>query len=128
METEPGKWMSGMKHEKENIMTDLSKFTNNEKRRAFFDERKEEDGWRLWFEEERLNRKYMRWDGDGITFVCELREQWSQWPEPHRAWRDNWYLLRKDDTELPFENYSSSISLCIEELKKMQKKRNENKS
>ena len=119
--------MNGVYHikEKENIMTDLSKFTNNEKRRAFFDERKEEDGWRLWFEEERLNRKYMRWDGYGITFICESREQECKWPEPHRAWRDSWYMVKSNDWEMPFENHSTTIGLCVEELRRLQKEQKE---
>lgn len=119
--------MNGVYHikEKENIMTDLSKFTNNEKRRAFFDERKEEDGWLLWFEEPRLNRKYMRCDVDGVTFICELREYESPYPKPHRAWRDSWYMVKSNDWEMPFENHSTNIGLCVEELRRLQKERKE---
>ena len=32
-------------------MTDLKKYTNNEKRKKFFEERNESEGWYLWFEE-----------------------------------------------------------------------------
>ena len=102
-------------------MTDLSKYTNNDKRRQFFEDRSEEEGWELWFEEPRLNRKYMRCDVDGVTFICELRELESQWPKPHRVWRDNWYMVKSNDWEMPFENHGTSMSLCIEELKKLQK-------
>lgn len=52
--------MSGMANYKGGNMTDLSKYTNNDKRRQFFEDRSEEEGWELWFEEPRLNRKYMR--------------------------------------------------------------------
>lgn len=119
--------MNGVYHikEKENIMTDLSKFTNNEKRRAFFDERKEEDGWFLWFEEPRLNRKYMRCDVDGVTFICELREYEFPYPEPHRTWRDSWYMVKSNDWEIPFENHNATIGLCVEELRILQKERKE---
>ena len=120
--------MSGMANYKGGNMTDLSKFTNNEKRRAFFDERLEEDGWFLWFEEPRLNRKYMRCDVDGVTFICELREYESPYPKPHRAWRDSWYMVKSNDWEMPFENHSTSLSLCIEELKNLQKERKANRS
>lgn len=120
--------MSGMANYKGGNMTDLSKFTNNEKRRAFFDERLEEDGWELWFEEPRLNRKYMRCDVEGVTFICESREQESQWPKPHRLWRDSWYMVKSDDWEMPFENHNTTLGLCIEELKKIQNARKAKKT
>ncbi len=120
--------MSGMAKYKGGNMTDLSKFTNNEKRRAFFDDRLEKDGWFLWLEEPRLNRKYMRCDVDGVTFICELREYESPYPKPHRAWRESWYMVKSNDWEMPFENHSTSLSLCIEELKNLQKERKANRS
>lgn len=102
-------------------MTDLSKFTNNEKRRTFFDEKHEEDGWYLWFEESRLNRKYIRCDVEDTSFICETEDYFSKWPEPHLAQRDSWYIVKSNDWEMPFSNHRSSLSLCIEELKRLQK-------
>ena len=101
---------------------DISKYTNNEKRRAFFDERNEDEGWYLWFEEQRLNRKYMRCDIDGISFIAELREQTLKYPRLRvELLLDSFYMVNADEWEKPFEDHRTTVSAMIDELKRLQK-------
>lgn len=103
-------------------MTDLKKFTNNDKRRNFFENRSEEDGWYVWFEEPRLNRRYERCDVRGTSFIVEMRQQTFRFPKEHTSWRtDRWYMVTADDWEKPFEDHAASMILAIEELKRLQK-------
>ena len=104
------------------LKTDLKKYTNNEKRKKFFEERNESEGWYLWFEEPRLNRKYMRVDINETSFIAEMKEQTFHFPKERREWRvDRWYMVTADDWEKPFEDHSTSLSLAIGEFKRLQK-------
>ena len=79
------------------------------------------EGWYLWLEIGDINRKFMRCDIEDVSFIADMREQTFTYPNKHVSWSTHhWYIV--SDWKKPFEDNVASLSMCIDQLKQIQKK------
>ena len=96
------------------------KVKNDKERIEFLEERREQDGWYLWKEDDDLNRKWWRFDLPDCALVVEERLQTIHWPDDHQKWIESrWYIIK--DWHLPFEDGAGSRTMALAELKRCQK-------
>ena len=98
----------------------MKKFKNDKERILFLEERRTEDGWRLWRADELLDRRMWRYDMPGAALIVEEIEQTIHWPKDHVEWTvDGWYIMK--DGDFPFADWRASRTLALQELKRCEK-------
>lgn len=95
----------------------MRRFKNEKERKAFLDDyRNMDNGWRLWKEDEDIDRRMWRNDLLDFAFVVEEQLITRSWPEEHVNWEViRWYVVT--DHEKPFADYQSSKTQVLEKLK-----------
>ena len=109
---------------------DIKELRNNQLRQRFLEERKPEQGWHLWLAQPEVEIRYERVDIQGTAFICEIQKIELTYPKVHNEWRgDKYYIIPIDVLEegagrkRPFSAYIASKTMCVEELKKLGRKK-----
>ena len=98
----------------------MKAFKNDKERLAFLNERREEDGWYLWYEDLDLGRRMLRFDLEDCAIIVEEIDKTYFWPEEHLGKIERWYIIT--DWEAPFEDGTASRTMCLAKLREAGRK------
>lgn len=98
----------------------MLKFKNDKERIAFLDERREEDGWYIWSENNDTNTRYVRYDLPEAALIYFEEVRTYHWPETHITWSPiHWYVVK--NWKEPFGDSVASRTQALQELKREEK-------